>query len=62
VSPAEFIPVAEATGLIESIGEWMMREATKEACRWPDDTVVAMFEFRLEGHENGSVVARAQAG
>ena len=42
VSPAEFIPVAEATGLIESIGEWVMREATKEARRWPDDTVVAV--------------------
>ena len=42
VSPAEFIPVAEATGLIEAIGEWVMREATKEARRWPDDTVVAV--------------------
>jgi diguanylate cyclase (GGDEF)-like protein/PAS domain S-box-containing protein len=42
VSPAEFIPVAEATGLIEAIGEWVMREATKEARRWPEDTIVAV--------------------
>ena len=42
VPPAEFIPVAEATGLIESIGEWVLREALKQARRWPDDTVVAV--------------------
>jgi diguanylate cyclase (GGDEF)-like protein len=42
VSPAEFIPVAEATGLIESIGEWVLREAVKTARQWPDDTVVAV--------------------
>ncbi|MBI3703821.1 MAG: EAL domain-containing protein [Rhizobiales bacterium] len=42
VSPAEFIPVAEATGLIEPIGEWVLREATKTARHWPADTVVAV--------------------
>jgi EAL domain-containing protein (putative c-di-GMP-specific phosphodiesterase class I) len=42
VSPAEFIPVAEATGLIEPIGEWVLREATKIARHWPADTVVAV--------------------
>ncbi len=42
VSPAEFIPVAEATGLIEPIGEWVLREAVKTARQWPDDTVVAV--------------------
>ena len=42
VSPAEFIPVAEATGLIEPIGEWVLREAVKTARHWPDDTVVAV--------------------
>jgi len=42
VSPAEFIPVAEATGLIEPIGEFVLREATKAASQWPNDAVVAV--------------------
>jgi EAL domain-containing protein (putative c-di-GMP-specific phosphodiesterase class I) len=42
ISPAEFIPVAEATGLIDPIGEWVLREAVKTARLWPEDTVVAV--------------------
>ena len=42
VSPAEFIPVAEATGLIDAIGEFVLREATKTATQWPNDAVVAV--------------------
>ena len=34
VSPAEFIPVAERTGLIPEIGEWVLREAARAAVRW----------------------------
>ena len=37
-----FIQIAEETGLIVRIGEWVLREAVKEALRWPDDTVVAV--------------------
>src|SRR3546814_3274057 len=36
ISPAEFIPVAEECGLIETIGEWVLRTACDEAARWPD--------------------------
>ncbi len=36
VSPAEFVPVAEAAGMIETIGEWNMREATRQMCLWRD--------------------------
>ena len=34
VSPAEFIPIAEETGLIPSIGEWVTQTACRNAARW----------------------------
>ena len=34
VSPARFVPVAEDCGVIMSIGNWVLREACKQACAW----------------------------
>jgi diguanylate cyclase (GGDEF)-like protein len=42
VSPADFIPVAEDTGLIGEIGEWVLRQACLEAASWPGDIHIAV--------------------
>ncbi|WP_234820264.1 putative bifunctional diguanylate cyclase/phosphodiesterase [Rhodopseudomonas palustris] len=51
ISPAEFIPVAEDTGLINAIGAQILRSACMDAARWPDDVRVAVnlspLQFRV---------------
>lgn len=42
VSPAKFIPLAEDTRLIVPIGEWVLKEACREAARWPGNVKVAV--------------------
>jgi len=34
VSPGEFIPIAEATGLVVPLGEWVLRQACAQGARW----------------------------
>src|SRR5436190_5950450 len=51
ISPGEFIPVAEETGLISAVGGLMLRRACMDAAQWPDDVRVAVnlspLQFRV---------------
>ncbi|WP_371817827.1 putative bifunctional diguanylate cyclase/phosphodiesterase [Bradyrhizobium sp. CCBAU 53421] len=42
ISPADFIPVAEDTGLINDLGHWVLNTACREAVNWPDHIHVAV--------------------
>lgn len=42
ISPSLFIPIAEESGLIIQLGEWVIREAMREAARWADDVSVSI--------------------
>jgi EAL domain-containing protein (putative c-di-GMP-specific phosphodiesterase class I) len=42
ISPAEFIPVAEETGLINQLGEWVLMKACVEAATWPNNIKLAV--------------------
>lgn len=42
ISPMDFIPVAEETGLIVPLGEWVLRQACAEAAKWPNEITIAV--------------------
>ena len=42
VSPAEFIPLAESTGLISPISHWVLYQACAAAANWPEDVSIAV--------------------
>jgi len=61
ISPAQFIPVAEDCGLILPIGQWVLREACKQARAWLDDGLpfaamavnISSMEFRDDNFLEG---------
>lgn len=42
IPPAEFIPIAESSGLIVRLGEWVMQKACQDAAGWPDSIGIAV--------------------
>ena len=61
ISPVDFIPVAEETGLIVQIGEWALRRACKAAASWPGDIRVAvnLSPVQFRNRKLGETVRRA---
>lgn len=53
VSPADFIPVAEETGLICLLGAWVLRRACAQAAGWPGSTRVAVNLSPLQFRDPG---------
>jgi diguanylate cyclase (GGDEF)-like protein len=51
ISPADFIPVAEDSGMIVPIGEWVLREACRELKRWHDDGLQVRMAINLSGRQ-----------
>jgi diguanylate cyclase (GGDEF)-like protein len=50
ISPVDFIPVAEDTGLIVPIGAWVIREACAQAARWPEQIRIAVNVSPVQFH------------
>ncbi|HWP14943.1 MAG TPA: PAS-domain containing protein [Xanthobacteraceae bacterium] len=61
VPPAEFIPLAEETGLIVPLGEWVLREACKDAAQWPASVRVAVNLSPVQFRNRGLVTTVTQA-
>jgi diguanylate cyclase (GGDEF)-like protein len=66
ISPMEFIPVAEETGVITAIGEWVLREACKAAAGWPEHVRIAVnlspVQFKNRGLVDQVISALRDAG
>jgi diguanylate cyclase (GGDEF)-like protein len=59
--PGEFIPLAEETGLIGPIGEWVLNEACRTAAGWPSHIAIAVNLSPVQFRDTGLVRIIAQA-
>lgn len=66
ILPDQFIPLAEETGMITQIGEWILQTACADASRWPNDIKVAVnlsaVQFRKNNLIDVVICALAQSG
>lgn len=61
ISPDEFIGIAEDTGLIRQIGDWVLRQACEEAAGWPEEVGLAVNLSPVQFRDGGLVPAVAEA-
>jgi diguanylate cyclase (GGDEF)-like protein len=61
ISPLEFIPIAEATGLIVPIGAWVLATACAEAALWPADVGLAVNLSAVQIRRGNDLVAMVGA-
>ena len=65
ILPMEFIPLAEETGLIAPIGEWVLRTACRQAAIWPELRMavnLSAVQFRLPGLDRVVAEVLAETG
>lgn len=66
IAPDTFVPIAEETGLIINIGEWVLREACKQAMQWSPEISIAVnlspLQFRNPSLIGSIVGALAASG
>ena len=66
ILPSDFIPLAEESGLIVELGEWILRRACSDAASWPEELSVAInlspLQLRSRGLVRTVVHALAESG
>jgi EAL domain-containing protein (putative c-di-GMP-specific phosphodiesterase class I) len=66
IAPLDFIPVAEETGLIVPMGDWVLHQACAEAAKWPSNVKIAVnlspIQFKSKGLLQSVISALAASG
>jgi len=66
LKPEEFIPVAEETGVIVTLGNWITTQAAKACAGWPEDVTIAVnlspMQIKAPGAALGILTALREAG
>ena len=61
IPPTKFIPIAEETGMLGRIGEWVLRSACRECASWPEDVSIAVNVSPRQLRDPGFIVTLVSA-